>query len=47
MKTLKNWLAENFDEDEIAELNARTDSEAKAILRAQELAAKFVADLMA
>jgi transcriptional regulator with XRE-family HTH domain len=47
MKSLKNWLAENFDKDEIAELNARTESEAKAILRAQELSAKFVADLMA
>jgi DNA-binding phage protein len=47
MKTLNNWLEENFSEEEVAELKAKSKSEAKAILRAQELAAKFVADLMA
>jgi transcriptional regulator with XRE-family HTH domain len=46
IKALNNWLEENFTDKEIAELKAQSDSEAKAILRARELAAKFVADLM-
>lgn len=47
MKELNNWLEENFTRKEIAELKAQSDIEAKAILRARELAAKFVANLMA
>lgn len=47
MKTLSNWMENNFTEEEISEIQSQTESEAKAILRAQELASQFVADLMA
>lgn len=47
IKELNNWLKENFTGKAIAELKSQSKSEAKAILRAQELAAKFVANLMA
>ena len=40
-------MENNFTEEEISEIQSQTESEAKAILRAQELASQFVADLMA
>lgn len=45
-KTFREYLNEDFTPEEIAQIDLDTDREVNAILRAQELAAKFINDLM-
>ena len=46
-KSFREYLKEDFTSEEIAQIDLDADREANAILRAQELAAKFINDLMA